>query len=207
MTHAPVWLSNAKRSPSFVAGTTLVGLVASIAMIGVFWTPYDPLTVDSTQRFAGPSAIHILGTDQLGRDVLSNMIEGARTTLLAGALATLIAIALGATLGVLAAASRKWIDDIITAVATVFVAFPALLLALVIVAARGPSTSTVVFTVGIAAGASVTVVTRGTLSMSCAARTYRRPDLLVAPRHGLFPRMCCATCCPRYPCKRRVLRR
>ncbi len=161
MTHAPVWLSNAKRSPSFVAGTTLVGLVTTIAMIGVFWTPYDPLTVDSTLRFARPSAIHLLGTDQLGRDVLSNMIEGARTTLLAGALATFIAIALGATLGVIAAASRKWIDDIITAVATVFVAFPALLLALVIVAARGPSTSTVVFTVGIAAGASVTVVTRG----------------------------------------------
>ena len=153
-------LARVNRNPSLTFGALLTAFVGSITVLGLFWTPHDPLTGDSTARFSPPSVSHFLGTDQLGRDVLSNIIEGARSTLLAGVLATLIAIALGASLGVIAAASTKWIDDVITAVATVFVAFPALLLALVIVAARGPSTNTVVITVGIAAGASVVVVTR-----------------------------------------------
>ena len=153
-------LARVKGNPSLALGALLTAFIGSITVLGLIWTPHDPLSVDSTARFSPPSISHLLGTDQLGRDVLSNIIEGARTTLLAGVLATLIAIALGASLGVIAAASTKWIDDVITAVATVFVAFPALLLALVIVAARGPSTNTVVITVGIAAGASVVVVTR-----------------------------------------------
>ncbi len=153
-------LARVKGNPSLALGALLTAFIGSITVLGLIWTPHDPLSVDSTARFSPPSVSHLLGTDQLGRDVLSNIIEGARTTLLAGVLATLIAIALGASLGVIAAASIKWIDDVITAVATVFVAFPALLLALVIVAARGPSTNTVVITVGIAAGASVVVVTR-----------------------------------------------
>lgn len=153
-------LARVKGNPSLALGALLTAFIGSITVLGLIWTPHDPLSVDSTARFSPPSMSHLLGTDQLGRDVLSNIIEGARTTLLAGVLATLIAIALGASLGVIAAASTKWIDDVITAVATVFVAFPALLLALVIVAARGPSTNTVVITVGIAAGASVVVVTR-----------------------------------------------
>lgn len=155
-----VTLARVKGNPSLALGALLTAFIGSITVLGLIWTPHDPLSVDSTARFSPPSVSHLLGTDQLGRDVLSNIIEGARTTLLAGVLATLIAIALGASLGVIAAASTKWIDDVITAVATVFVAFPALLLALVIVAARGPSTNTVVITVGIAAGASVVVVTR-----------------------------------------------
>jgi peptide/nickel transport system permease protein len=155
-----VTLARVKRNPSLALGALLTAFIGSITVLGLIWTPHDPLSVDSTARFSPPSMSHLLGTDQLGRDVLSNIIEGARTTLLAGVLATLIAIALGASLGVIAAASTKWIDDVVTAVATVFVAFPALLLALVIVAARGPSTNTVVITVGIAAGASVVVVTR-----------------------------------------------
>jgi len=155
-----VTLARVKRNPSLALGALLTAFISSITVLGLIWTPHDPLSVDSTARFSPPSMSHLLGTDQLGRDVLSNIIEGARTTLLAGVLATLIAIALGASLGVIAAASTKWIDDVITAVATVFVAFPALLLALIIVAARGPSTNTVVITVGIAAGASVVVVTR-----------------------------------------------
>lgn len=153
-------LVRVNRNPSLTVGVMVTGFIGIITLLGLVWTPYDSLAVDSTGRFLSPSMSHLLGTDQLGRDVLSNIIEGARTTLLAGVLATLVAMTLGASLGVIAAASRGWIDDLITAVATVFVAFPALLLALIIVAARGPSTSTVVITVGVAAGASVVVVTR-----------------------------------------------
>ena len=163
------------RTPSFTAGATLVAVGGGLALRGLIWTPYDSLAIDSMGRFASPSGSHPLGTDQLGRDVLSNIIDGARTTLLAGILASGIALTFGASLGVVAAASRRWMDDTITAVATVFVAFPALLLALVLVAARGPSTGVVVMTVGIAAGASVVVVTRRD-----AADILRSPFVLAA---------------------------
>jgi peptide/nickel transport system permease protein len=163
------------RTPSFTAGATLVAIVGGLALLGLIWTPHDSLAIDSAGRFASPSGSHPLGTDQLGRDVLSNIIDGARTTLLAGILASGIAMTFGASLGVVAAASRRWIDDAITVVATVFVAFPALLLALVLVAVRGPSTDVVVMTVGIAAGASVVVVTRRD-----AADILRSPFVLAA---------------------------
>ncbi len=149
-----------KRSLSFATGAGMIGSLLVVAVGSVLWTPFPPLQIDTQARFQGPSFSHLLGTDQLGRDVLSNIIAGARTTLLAAFLATAIALVIGTFLGITAAASRRWLDDAITALATVFVAFPALLLALVIVAARGPSTATVVLTVGVAAGASVAVVTR-----------------------------------------------
>jgi peptide/nickel transport system permease protein len=179
VTHHPTPTARSARTPTLAAGAVLVGCIAAITLLGLVWTPHDSIAVDSTMRFSPPSANHLLGTDQLGRDVLSNVIEGARTTLLAGMLATFIAIALGGILGVVAAVSRRWIDDVITAVATVFVAFPALLLALVIVAARGPSTGTVIITVGVAAGASVVVVTRRD-----AADIMRSPYVLAARFSG-----------------------
>ena len=149
-----------KRSPSLVAGTAIVTCLSGLAMLSVFWTPYDPLAVDSAARFAAPTLQHLLGTDQLGRDVFSNVIEGARTSLLAALAATVIAITIGAALGTVSAVAPRWLDGLLSAVVTAVVALPALLLALVFAAARGPSTSTAVVAIGIAAGASVAAVTR-----------------------------------------------
>ena len=95
-----------KRSPSLVAGTAIVTCLGGLAMLSVFWTPYDPLAVDSAARFAAPTLQHLLGTDQLGRDVLSNVIEGARTSLLAAFAATVIAITIGAALGTASAVAQ-----------------------------------------------------------------------------------------------------
>ena len=160
MKHSSSTTVSAKWSPSLVAGAAIVVLLAGIAALSVFWTPYDPLAVDSSARFASPTLQHLLGTDQLGRDVLSNVIEGARTSLLAALAATAIAVTLGAALGTLSAVSPRWLDGMLSATVTAVVALPALLLALVLAAARGPSTSTAVVAIGIAAGASVAAVTR-----------------------------------------------
>ena len=149
-----------KWSPSLIVGTAIVALLGAVAALSVFWTPYDPLAVDSSARFASPTLQHLLGTDQLGRDVLSNVIEGARTSLLAALAATAIAVTLGVALGMLSAVSPRWLDGMLSAIVTAVVALPALLLALVLAAARGPSTSTAVVAIGIAAGASVAAVTR-----------------------------------------------
>lgn len=148
------------KSPSLVFGATVVSFVGVLALTGGVWTPHDPLAIDAPQAFSSPSLLHIFGTDQLGRDVFSIVWRGAQTSMLAAFSAAALAIILGATVGIVAATSRRWLDDLLISVSTVFVAFPALLLALLITAARGPSTTTSVITVAIAAGASVAVVTR-----------------------------------------------
>lgn len=149
-----------RTSPSLVAGSVICTAAGALAVSGRFWTPHDPLVVDASRTFAGPSVEHLLGTDQLGRDVLSTVWQGAQTSVVAAVLAATIAMFVGGLLGVTAAMSRRWVDDTIMALSTVFVAFPALLLALLIVAARGPSTATTIVTVAVAAGAAVAVVTR-----------------------------------------------
>jgi peptide/nickel transport system permease protein len=148
------------QSPSLVAGLAIVGLLGGLALLSVFWTPYDPLATNSSERFASPTWRHILGTDQLGRDVLSIVIEGARTSLLAALVATSFAIVIGTTLGIFSAVASRWIDGFVSAMVTAVIALPALLLALVFAAARGPSTATAVTAIGIATGASVAAVTR-----------------------------------------------
>ncbi len=148
------------RSTSLVVGGSLVALIATLAVLASVWTPYDPLVIDTTARFSSPSWQHWLGTDQLGRDVLSNLLVGSRTSLTAALAATMIAMTVGAALGIAAAVSPRWLDGLFSAIITVLIALPALLLALVIAAARGPSTSAAVAAIGIAAGASVAAVTR-----------------------------------------------
>ena len=149
-----------RRSPVLVLGSVLCISMVLLAISGVVWTPYDPLAVSPDRTFQGPSTMHLLGTDQLGRDVLSVLWRGAQTSIVAALLAAVLAVLFGASVGIVAAVSRRWINDAVTAVSTVFVAFPALLLALLVVAARGPSTSVAVITVAVAAGASVAIVTR-----------------------------------------------
>lgn len=149
-----------KHSRSLVVGVSICAVMVALALTSALWTPHDPLQIDAEATFAGPSVEHPFGTDQLGRDVLSTIWQGARTSLLAAVLAAALAMLIGATAGVVAATSRRWANDVIITVSTVFVAFPALLLGLLVAAARGPSTSSSVLTIAIATGASVAVVTR-----------------------------------------------
>jgi peptide/nickel transport system permease protein len=149
-----------KHSPSFVAGAVIVSAMSAGALVGNVWTPYDPTAVNTTQVFASSSWRHVLGTDQLGRDVLSILIAGARTSLAAAAAAVIIAMALGLTIGILAATVSRRADDIITATLAIGLAFPALLLALILAATYGPSTGIAVVAIGLATSVSVALVTR-----------------------------------------------
>jgi len=148
------------KSPALTTGAIVTGTMTMLTISGSFWTPYDPLAVDPAINFDSPSTRHLFGTDQLGRDIASVIWSGAQTSLLAALLAAALAMLIGTAAGIVAATARRSVGDAVAAIATVFVAFPALLLALLIVAARGPSTATTIFTVAIAAGASVAIVTR-----------------------------------------------
>lgn len=111
--------------------------------------PYSPNTLDVRERLEPPGAEHRLGTDDLGRDVLSRMIHGARVSLLVGFVATAISLVLGSFLGALAGFYGGWVDWLVSRVIEVVLCFPFLFLVLGIVALFKPSTYTIVIALGL----------------------------------------------------------
>lgn len=139
---------NARRIPlSLVVGALLVGVLALIALVSLAWLPY-PIEDTSGGRLEGFSADHLLGTDRLGHDLASRMMVGARIALI------------GVSVGLVIALSRPWVDDVASALLDVLIAFPTLLLAMLIVAGFGASLATVTVAIGVAASAVVARLTR-----------------------------------------------
>ncbi len=146
-------------SPTFTIGLCFTGLIFLVALISLFWSPYH-LDDTSGGRLEGPSSAHLLGTDQLGRDLFSQLIAGSRIALTVGIGATTIALIIGAFLGLLAAFFPGWIDDTLASVFDTLIAFPTLLLAMLIIAAEGASLWAAILAIGIAASAIVSRLTR-----------------------------------------------
>ena len=132
-----------------IAGIVIVALVTIAALLSLVWTPYDIAALDIAHRLAAGSAAHPLGTDQLGRDLLSMLMAGARPSLGVAALAVLIGLAGGVPLGLLAAARPGWIDETVARGADILFAFPALVLALLIVAVAGPGADRAALAIGL----------------------------------------------------------
>ena len=151
----------ARRRPkaTLILGLVLTGTIVLIALVSLFWLPY-PLADTSGSRLEGPSGLHLLGTDRLGRDLLSQLMWGARIALIVGACAVAIAAVLGTIIGLLAAFSRPWVDDTLSAGLDVVIAFPVLLLAMLVVAIQGASLWSAVLAIGLAMSAVVARLTR-----------------------------------------------
>jgi peptide/nickel transport system permease protein len=149
----------ARRSVSLVLGLTLVGLVMIVAVVSFVWLPYAQGDTSGT-RLEQPSAAHWLGTDRFGRDLLTQLMIGARIALAVGLGSVLIGALVGVTLGLLAAFATKWLDDTLSAVLDILIAFPTLLLAMLIVAAQGASLGTAIVAIGLAMSAVVARLTR-----------------------------------------------
>ena len=131
-----------------------VGLAIAILFLFVtvaapLLAPYDPYDQDLSNALSPPSADHLLGADQYGRDTLSRILYGTRTALLAIVMADGIALIVGGSLGLIAGFVRGQIDELIMRLVDVLLAFPYLLLALIIVAALGPSLTNSVIAIGI----------------------------------------------------------
>lgn len=130
-------------------GLVVLGLLVLAAILGRALAPYAPNDVDVLARLQPPSAEHWFGTDELGRDVLSRVVVAARVSLVVGAVSVGIALAIGVTLGLVAGFYGRWVDDVVMRAMDVLFAFPAILLAIAIVAVLGTGALNVMIAIGI----------------------------------------------------------
>ena len=131
-----------------------IGLVVIVVMIlsAIFAdvvAPYDPLEINYMAILAPPSAEHWMGTDDFGRDIFSRVLYGARTALAVGFISSLVGCSIGALIGMISAYAGGWIDTLIQRVMDVILAFPSLLLALVLVAVLGPGLTNAMIAIAI----------------------------------------------------------
>lgn len=131
-------------------GLLLTASVGIAAIVSFFWLPYDPNANDWGAMLSPPSAEHFLGTDNLGRDLLSRLLVGARSALYVGFVAVGIALSLGCFLGALAGYIGGLFDEVVMRIVDVLLAFPAILLALLLAAIYKPGTLTAMTAIGIA---------------------------------------------------------
>ncbi|MEU0566221.1 ABC transporter permease [Nonomuraea sp. NPDC005983] len=148
-----------KGRPTFAIGCVLVAAVLAVAVVSVVWLPYDPSDT-SGGRLAPPGGAHPLGTDKLGRDLLTQLMIGARIALTVGVGSVLVGGLLGVTAGLLAGFATRWLDDTISAVLDILIAFPTLLLAMLVVAVRQASLGSAILAIGLAMSAVVARLTR-----------------------------------------------
>jgi peptide/nickel transport system permease protein len=130
-------------------GGAITGLFIGIAGLAQFWTPFDPRALSIVDKLQPPNAHHWLGTDQLGRDVLSMIMLGAQTSVGVALLSVIIGVFAGVPLGLLAAAKRGAAEEWVMRGNDLIFAFPALLLAILITAVFGPGAVNAIIAIGI----------------------------------------------------------
>ncbi len=142
-------MSPSNRSGSLMIGAVISGVFVIAALLSLVWTPYDVAALDIAHRLQGPSAAHWLGLDHFGRDTLSMILIGARNALAVSLVAVLLGAGVGVPLGLLAAARRGWLDEVIMRGNDVIFAFPSLILAILITAVLGAGAINAVIAIGV----------------------------------------------------------
>ncbi|WP_459889873.1 nickel transporter permease [Halostagnicola bangensis] len=172
-------------------GGGIVCLLGLVAVVGPILTPYDPAAQALETRLQGPSLAHPLGTDSLGRDVATRLVHGARISLALAVAATAVRVVLGTTIGLLAAVSGGLVDTALMRLADIQLAFPGLVLALVIAGALGPSIQNVVIALSVVGWATYARIVRANAlavkerPFVQSARLYGTPKRRIVRRHLL----------------------
>jgi len=143
-----------------VTGSLVVLLLFVVSMLAPWIAPYDPGAIDLKQVLAAPSFTHPFGTDQLGRDVLSRMIWGARISLKVGFVATGIAILIGAVLGAVSGYYGRWVDAVIMRFVDIMLCFPTFFLILAVIAILEPSIWNIMIIIGLTGWTGITRLVR-----------------------------------------------
>ena len=144
-----------------VVGAALVGMVLGVALVALWWTPYDPLALNLRAKLQAPSVAHCLGTDEFGRDVASRLMAGASSSAIVAVATVALATALGVVVGVLSGFLRGWTDRVLMALNDTLLAFPGILLALALMVIVGANRWGIVLALGLAYAPSMARVVRG----------------------------------------------
>ena len=196
-TPARILFKRWRRSPVGIAGSLMVLFVVLTALMAPVIAPYNPAEHHRKERFTPPSWLeegkpeYVLGTDQLGRDILSRILYGSRVSVLVGVSAASIGGLLGAILGLIAGYYGGLIDSFISRLVDTFLSIPFIVLVLAIVGVLGPSLTTIIVVLGVTGWASYARVVRGeTLSVRerefvTAARVVGCTQVRIAFRHVL----------------------
>ena len=181
-----------KRRKGAMAALVIVVLLVLLAVLAPWVAPYDPTATSFATVRKPPSWAHWLGTDEVGRDVLSRVIWGARASLSAGLVSVGIAVGAGVPLGLLAGYAGGWIDAVLSRLVDAMLAIPFLILAIALAAFLGPSLSNAMIAIGVTATPVFVRLTRGqTLGAKVedyveAARAVGNPHWRIALRHVLL---------------------
>jgi peptide/nickel transport system permease protein len=166
------------RTPSFVAGVSILGLIVLAAAAAPWITQHDPTEQDLLHTLAGPSGSHWLGTDDLGRDVWSRLVFGARTDLRVAFLAVLFPFSIGTVIGLVSGYYGRWIDTVTNWLVNVVVAFPFYVLIIALVFALGPGTRSIYIAITLVGWVSYTRIIRGEVLVA------KRRDYVLAAKAG-----------------------
>ena len=180
-----------KPALNLVIGSTLVTIVAAMAVTAMVWTPYDPMGINLRARSQAPSSAHWLGTDEFGRDVVSRLLMGATQSLTVAIFTVLLAVTVGTMLGLISGYVRGVTDRILMVVSDAVLAFPGTLLALGLMVIMGPNTFGIILALGIAYTPSVLRIVRGSVLSARereyveASRVIGNSELMTMIRHVL----------------------
>jgi peptide/nickel transport system permease protein len=174
--------SRAWRHKSFAVGAVLTLLLAAAALLSLVWTPYPYAEIDIPKKLQTPSAQHWLGTDSLGRDIVSQLLVGSQNSIVVGVIAVGIGLGVGVLLGCVAAARGGWLDEVIMRASDFTFAFPALLTAIMLTAIYGPGLVMSIVAIGIFNVPVFARITRGS-----ARSVWAREFVLAARAAGKGP--------------------
>jgi ABC-type dipeptide/oligopeptide/nickel transport system permease subunit len=160
------------RRPAAAVAAIVVALLVRGTLGAPLFAPYSPTTLDFDHLFAPPSREHLFGTDELGRDLLTRILYGGRTSIIVAFAATAIAMGVGVVWGFTAARLEGWIGEILMRFADTLMAMPAILLALVLVAAFGASTLSMIVILGILFAPATARIARSTLLAELRSEYY-----------------------------------
>lgn len=132
-----------------LCGGILSAFMSGLIILGFFWTPYSTTAMDAKSKFASPSLQHLLGCDNMGRDLFSRILEGAGTSFLIAVSVVIIGCVLGTVIGALTGYFGGWPDEILMRICDTITAFPSILLALVVVAVVGGGKYTITWILGL----------------------------------------------------------
>ena len=179
------------RRPAAVGGAAVLLLALVLALLAPWVAPYDPLATSWSAVRKAPSAAHWFGTDEVGRDLLSRVIWGARASLSAGLVAVVIAVAIGLPLGMVAGYLGGWVDMVIGRLTDAMLAIPFLILAIALAAFLGPSLTNAMIAIGVTATPIFVRLARGQVIQARAedwveaARAVGNPRARILVRHIL----------------------